>query len=70
VHTIDREKIARRLRLARPAGERPLDVCIEVNASAEASKSGVAPDGAVALGTMVAGSRAAAARHHGHPRAD
>jgi pyridoxal phosphate enzyme (YggS family) len=55
VHTVDREKIARRLSLARPAGARPLDVCIEVNASAEASKSGVAPEEAVALGTMVAG---------------
>jgi hypothetical protein len=53
VQTIDREKIARRLSAARPAGASPLDVCIEVNASAEASKSGVAPDEAVALGMKV-----------------
>ncbi len=55
VQTVDREKIARRLSAARPAGTPPLDVCIEVKASAEASKSGVAPDEAVALGTMIAG---------------
>ena len=55
VQTVDREKIARRLSAARPAGSSPLDVCIEVNVSAEASKSGVAPDRAVALGMTVAG---------------
>jgi hypothetical protein len=55
VQSVDREKIARRLSLARPAGSPPLDVCIEVNAGAEASKSGVAPAEAVALGTLVAG---------------
>ncbi len=50
VQTVDREKIARRLSAARPAGSPPLDVCIEVNASAEASKSGVAPDRGRRLG--------------------
>lgn len=54
VQTIDREKIALRLSAARPAGAHPLDVCIEVNAGGEASKSGVAPDAAVNLGRMVA----------------
>jgi pyridoxal phosphate enzyme (YggS family) len=55
VQTVDREKIARRLSAARPAGAPPLEVCLEVNASAEASKGGVAPDEAVALGMTVAG---------------
>ncbi len=55
VQTIDREKIARRLSAARPAGRAPLDVCIEVNAGGEVSKSGVAPGAAVDLGRMVSG---------------
>ncbi len=55
VQTIDREKIARKLSAARPAGTAPLDVCIEVNAGGEASKSGVAPAEAVNLGVTVAG---------------
>lgn len=41
VHTIDRLKIATRLSTQRPAGSRPLNVCIQVNISGEASKSGV-----------------------------
>lgn len=45
VHTVDREKIARRLAEQRPAGLPPLNVLIQVNASGEATKSGVAfPD--------------------------
>lgn len=40
VHTIDRERIAQRLSEQRPAGMAPLNVCIQVNISAEASKSG------------------------------
>ena len=55
VQTVDREKIARKLSAARPAGAPPLDVCIEVNAGGEASKSGVAPAEAVNLGVTVAG---------------
>jgi len=55
VQTIDREKIARRLSAARPAGAPPLDVCIEVNAGGEASKSGVAPAEAASLAVTVAG---------------
>jgi len=42
VHTVDREKIARRLSEQRPAGLPPLNVLIQVNASGEATKSGVA----------------------------
>src|SRR5688572_11477980 len=43
VHAIDREKTAVRLNASRPAHLGPLDVCIQVNVSGEASKSGVAP---------------------------
>lgn len=43
-HAIDREKIARRLNDQRPAGYAPLNVCLQVNISAEASKSGLRPD--------------------------
>ncbi|MEY3202264.1 MAG: hypothetical protein RIR70_1814, partial [Pseudomonadota bacterium] len=41
VHSIDREKIAQRLSDQRPAGLPPLKVCLQVNVSGEASKSGV-----------------------------
>ena len=53
VHTVEREKIARRLAEQRPAGMPPLNVLIQVNASAEASKSGVAPADAAALAAAV-----------------
>jgi pyridoxal phosphate enzyme (YggS family) len=42
VQTVQSEKIARRLSEQRPAGLAPLNVLIQVNASGEASKSGVA----------------------------
>jgi len=54
VHAIDRAKIAERLSAQRPAGRAPLQVCIEVNVSGEASKAGVAPDAAPALAAAVA----------------
>ena len=44
IHSLDRIKIATRLNQARPAGLPPLNVCIQVNIDAEASKSGVAPE--------------------------
>ncbi|MFP5461332.1 MAG: YggS family pyridoxal phosphate-dependent enzyme [Gammaproteobacteria bacterium] len=40
VHSIDRERIARRLSEQRPAGMAALNVCVQVNVSGEASKSG------------------------------
>lgn len=55
VHTIDRERIAQRLSEQRPAGMAPLNVCIQVNISAEASKSGVLPAEAAALAHAVSG---------------
>ena len=42
VQTVEREKIARRLAEQRPAELAPLNVLIQVNASGEATKSGVA----------------------------
>lgn len=55
IHSIDREKIAERLSAARPPHLPPLDVCLQVNVSGDASKSGVAPEHASALaGTVVA----------------
>ena len=55
VHAIDRARIATRLAAGRSADAPPLDVCIQVNASGEASKGGVPPDAAVALAQVVAG---------------
>jgi pyridoxal phosphate enzyme (YggS family) len=43
VHSVDRLRIAQRLSDARPASLAPLQVCLQVNISGEASKSGVAP---------------------------
>lgn len=40
-HTVDRLKIAQRLSEQRPAGMRPLNICLQVNISGEASKSGI-----------------------------
>lgn len=42
VHSVDRLKIAERLSAQRPDSLPPLQVCIEVNVSGEASKGGVA----------------------------
>ena len=49
VHSVDRLKIAERLAAQRPPALAPLQVCIQVNVSGEASKSGCAPDQAAAL---------------------
>ena len=43
VHSVDRWKIAQRLSQQRPPGRPPLQVCIQVNVSGEASKGGVEP---------------------------
>ena len=44
VHSVDRVKIAQRLSRYRPAGMAPLQICLQVNISSEASKSGVLPE--------------------------
>ncbi len=54
VHSVDRLKIAERLAAQRPATMTPLQVCIEVNVSGEATKAGVAPDEVRAIATAVA----------------
>ena len=54
VHGIDRLKIAERLSAQRPDGLPPLQVCVQVNVSGEASKSGCAPDQAADLCRAVA----------------
>lgn len=53
-HSVERGKIAQRLSDQRPAQLPPLAVLIQVNVSGEASKSGVAPEGAEALAREVA----------------
>lgn len=54
VHSVDREKIARRLSEQRPANLPPLNICLQVNVSGEDSKSGVAPSELPALAQAVA----------------
>lgn len=53
-HSVDRLKIAERLSAQRPAGLPPLQVCIEVNVSGEASKGGVPAAQLPALAAAVA----------------
>jgi PLP dependent protein len=53
VHTLQSEKIARRLSEQRPAALPPLNVLIQVNASGEATKSGVAPERVLPLAEKV-----------------
>jgi pyridoxal phosphate enzyme (YggS family) len=55
VHAIDRAKIAAALSRARPAARGPLNVCIQVNISNEATKGGVRPDEAPALASEISG---------------
>lgn len=52
-HTVDRLKIAQRLSEQRPGTLAPLQVCIQVNVDGGATKSGVAPDEALALARAV-----------------
>jgi len=54
VHSIERLKIAQRLSAQRPSSLPPLKVCVQINVSGEASKSGCAPDEALALCQAVA----------------
>ncbi len=54
VHSVERLKIAERLSAQRPAYLPPLQVCVQVNVSGEASKSGCLPDEALALCRAVA----------------
>ena len=53
VHSVDSLKLAQRLSSQRPPGLPPLQVCLQVNTSGEASKSGVAPGELPALAAAV-----------------
>ncbi|MBZ0133290.1 MAG: YggS family pyridoxal phosphate-dependent enzyme [Rhodocyclaceae bacterium] len=53
-HGVERLKIAERLSGARGAERPPLQVCVQVNVSGEASKSGVSPGDTAALAQAVA----------------
>lgn len=53
VHSVDRLKIAQRLSAQRPAHLPALNICLQVNVSGEASKSGCNPDELPALAHAV-----------------
>lgn len=53
VHSVDREKIAKRLSEQRPEGKPPLKICLQVNISREDSKSGVLPEDALTLAKQI-----------------
>jgi hypothetical protein len=55
VHSVDRLKIAQRLAEQRSAELAPLNVCLQVNISGEASKSGLAPGEVAEVAHAVAG---------------
>jgi pyridoxal phosphate enzyme (YggS family) len=54
VHSVDREKVAARLSEQRPDALGPLQVCVQVDVSGEATKSGCDPDEALALARRIA----------------
>ncbi|MEE4659786.1 MAG: YggS family pyridoxal phosphate-dependent enzyme [Halieaceae bacterium] len=54
VHSVDRLKIARRLNDQRPPELPPLNVCLQVNISQEASKAGLVPEQVADLAAAVA----------------
>lgn len=54
VHTVERLKIAQRLSEQRPPELGPLNVCLQVNISGEATKSGAAPGELLELARQVA----------------
>jgi PLP dependent protein len=54
VHSVDRLKIAQRLSEQRPASLPPLNICLQINISAEPSKAGCSPAELPALAQAVA----------------
>jgi pyridoxal phosphate enzyme (YggS family) len=54
VHSVDRLKIAQRLSEQRPGNLAPLNVCLQINIDGGPTKSGVAPQEALALAQAVA----------------
>lgn len=55
VHSVDRLKIAQRLSEQRPGHLAPLNICIQLNVSGEASKSGCTAEDLPALAEAIAG---------------
>lgn len=53
-HSVDRERVARRLSEQRPASLPPLQVCLQVDVSGEASKGGCVPADAPGLARTIA----------------
>ncbi|PPE71128.1 YggS family pyridoxal phosphate-dependent enzyme [Caldimonas thermodepolymerans] len=53
VHSVDRLKIAERLSAQRPPHLPPLQLCLQVNISGEATKSGIAPEAVRELALQV-----------------
>ena len=53
VHSVDRLKIAQRLSEQRPVDMPPLQICLQVNVSGEATKSGLEPDALLELAREV-----------------
>lgn len=53
VHSVDRLKIAQRLSEQRPADMPPLQICLQVNVSGEATKSGLEPEALLELAGAV-----------------
>ena len=54
VHSVDRLKVAQRLSAQRPAELPPLNICIQINVSNEASKAGCSPNEAEELLNQIA----------------
>ena len=54
VHSVDRLKIAQRLSEQRPRGLPALNVCLQLNISGEASKSGMTPEEVLSIAPVVA----------------
>jgi pyridoxal phosphate enzyme (YggS family) len=55
VHSVERDKVARRLSEQRPAARAPLQVCLQIDLGDEDTKSGCSLDEAPALAAQVAG---------------
>lgn len=53
IHTLDREKLARRLHEQRPADKPPINALIQVNISQEATKSGISESELVELANKI-----------------
>lgn len=54
VHSVDRLKLAQRLNDQRPPGRPPLNVCLQVNISGEATKAGASPEAVADLAAAIA----------------